>query len=502
MVAQSFYSPNRKSSTKVTYVLLFLILCGACIRFYNLTYTGLWLDEIFSMKGADPSTGLIDVYEYSLHDQPPLFFVALQTWLKVFGYNDFAGRSLAVLFGLLGIPAIYFLGKEFKNETVGLFAAFLTTINWYHVGISVEIRFYALVFLLATLSYLFFLRSVKRSRILDFCGYALATGLLLNTHYFGMVLFATQVIIFVLIVIFHNRTPKFLIRSLIAGTIAALSLLHWLPVILQDLQISSFHVKPHTLRYLVKFGWWYFYDPVTFLICVILFLLGIREFFRNTKEKVLSVPDRILLGWIVFGFSIPLIYSFVRMPLFTGKYLTIQVPGIFVFVAYGFNSILNHRSKVLIVMAMTVSALVVLFVSRPPFKKSWHEDGREMVIMYFTMDEADIKTWNEDWREVAGFFAQYNSTNQVIFSQLAWYHEYYFRKNNLKPPRDQNVLSNFEAEILHADSVWLLIHNHYTGGWPITGFLPEQKTVMERDFMMADSVNFRLSKAFLFIRKE
>src|SRR5688572_13935881 len=129
---------NKRFVIKKRYILFLLIIVGAFIRFYKLTDYGLWLDELFSMNGADPATTLAQVYEYSKKDQPPLFFFLLHGWLKVFGYTDFAGRSLTVVLGLLGIPAVYFLGKEFKNANVGLIAAFITAINWFHADISRE----------------------------------------------------------------------------------------------------------------------------------------------------------------------------------------------------------------------------------------------------------------------------------------------------------------------------------------------------------------------------
>lgn len=497
----SFRVFKKTISVRIGFVLLFLLLTGTFIRVYGLTYTGLWLDEIFSMKGADPSTTISDVYQYSLHDQPPLFFMCLHAWLKVFGYTDFAGRTLAIVFGLSGIAAIYYLGTEFKGKIVGIFAAFLTTISWFHVSVSIEIRFYALVFLLTTLSYLFFLRAIKHSRFLDFAGYALFTAMLLNTHYFGMVVFATQALIFILIIAFYKWDSGFVIKSLFSAFMAGLSLLHWLPVILQDLQIMTFHIKPHTLRYLIKIPWWFFYDPAVFFTSIFLFIVGVWKILRELTEKSFSQEKIVLIGWIVLGFGIPLIYSLVRMPLFTSKYLTIQVPAMFVFIAYGFDAVRNAKVRRFIVTAMSVSAIVVLLVARPPYKKSWHEDGREMAIMYITMDESDSKTWNEDWREVANFFGVDSSKNQVIFSQLAWFHEYYFKKNNLRPPLDQNVVKDFIDATNQADSVWLLMHNHYTGGWPTNGFSPDQKLMIERGFDLVDSVQFRLSKAFFFKRK-
>ena len=109
---------NKAIFLKTETILLILIAAGAFIRFFGLEYSGLWLDEIYSMLGSDPTTTLSDVYEYSKNDQPPLFFFLLHGWLKIFGNTDFAGRSLTCIYGVLGIIVMYFLGKEVKNEKV------------------------------------------------------------------------------------------------------------------------------------------------------------------------------------------------------------------------------------------------------------------------------------------------------------------------------------------------------------------------------------------------
>ena len=132
---------NKELRVRVVFILLLLMLAGAIIRFHNLTSTSLWLDELFSMNGADPSTTLREVYEYSKGDQPPLFFFLLHAWLKVFGYTDLAGRSLTVLIGLMAIPTMFFLGREFKNTNIGLIAAFVTAINWFHADFPVRSDF-------------------------------------------------------------------------------------------------------------------------------------------------------------------------------------------------------------------------------------------------------------------------------------------------------------------------------------------------------------------------
>jgi hypothetical protein len=229
--------------------------------------------------------------------------------------------------------------------------------------------------------------------------------------------------------------------------------------------------------------------------------LAFKNLIRKKREKTLAVGDLIITGWLFIGFLIPLLYSLIKMPLLTNKYCTIQLPAIFIFIALGFTSLKNDSVKIFCIGILTVSASIVLFVARPQYKKSFHEDGREIAIMYFNSEDSDHKSWNEDWREVANFFSTTNAKNQVIFSQLAWFHEYYFKKNNLALPLDQNVC-DFSKQVSTTDTIWLLLHNHYTGGWPIVGFSKDQQNLIRKDFRLVDLVFFKKSKAFLYVRKE
>jgi uncharacterized membrane protein len=91
---------------------------------------------------------------------------------------------------------MFFLGREFKNASVGLYAAFITAINYFHLYYSQEVRFYGLLFLLTALSYSFFLKAYKTTRLPYFSLYALCGIGLVYTHYYGMFVLFIQFLTF------------------------------------------------------------------------------------------------------------------------------------------------------------------------------------------------------------------------------------------------------------------------------------------------------------------
>jgi uncharacterized membrane protein len=468
---------NKHLEMRIAVVLLLLILVGAIFRCYGLTDTSLWLDELFSMNGADPHTTLKEVYEYSKGDQPPLFFFILHYWLKLFGYTDFAGRLLTVVFGLLGIPAIFFLGKELKNTNLGLAAAFITAINWFHADMSREIRFYPLVFLLSTLSYLFFFRCIKRSQIKDFVLYALFTALLLNTHYYALVVFVSQLILFIIIIVFYKRDTKLIIGGIMAGIVAGFSILHWMPIILKDLQTDHFHVAPVPFYFPFKFAWVYFKDPVAAIIYGISVFLALKYLVQEFSKRRLPIEDLLILGWIFIGFMLPLLYSWIKIPLLTPKYSTITLPAIFLFIATGFIRIGKPQYKRYAVICLFIGAFIAVFISRPLRKPRVAED----------------------WREVAAYFAGHSEKTQTIFSQLAYFHMFYFKYlgYNQELPVDQRY-SDFNGIVEKSDRIWLLRHPRY----PDEGFSPDQQLLIDKQFEFRDEVQFRETKALLYERKK
>ena len=184
-------SPEMKPE-KYTAWLLFIILLGTGLRLYHLDYQSLWLDEIYSMIGSNPDQSFASMIAYCRNDQPPAFFTLLYYWFKAFGYTPYAGRLLAAIIGVIGIVFVYFLGKEVRDKETGLFAALIAAFNYFQIYYSQEVRFYSLLFLLATLSYLFFIRIIKWDKGSDYFLYVIFTTLAMYTHYYGLVILASQ----------------------------------------------------------------------------------------------------------------------------------------------------------------------------------------------------------------------------------------------------------------------------------------------------------------------
>ena len=168
--------------------LLAILLTGFVLRFYRLGYQSFWVDEMHTMKQTDPTlTSWSWMFDSLGRDQhPPLFYILERCLFTLFGTSEFLGRLLPALFGTLSIWAMYLLGKEIGTKKLGLIAAALTCLNYFCLYYSQEARDYMLVFLGATLSYLYFVRMIRSPDKTNRWLYTLFAIITVYSHYYGI----------------------------------------------------------------------------------------------------------------------------------------------------------------------------------------------------------------------------------------------------------------------------------------------------------------------------
>src|SRR6476620_6240374 len=135
--------------------LIAILVTAAFLRFYHLGFQSVWLDEIFTMNVSNPALTPEEFkYEMLLREGfPYLYFYILHFSYALFGYTVVVARSVSAIAGLLGVYAVYLLGRELFNKQVGLIAASLLAINEYNIYISQDARPYSLYFFAAVLSF-------------------------------------------------------------------------------------------------------------------------------------------------------------------------------------------------------------------------------------------------------------------------------------------------------------------------------------------------------------
>jgi uncharacterized membrane protein len=167
----------RLPPTGLRFLIVVLLVLGLFFRFVNLDRKPYWGDETFTslriagyteaeffqqvfngrvisvedlqkyQRLAPEKTVVDTVKSLAIEDSqhPPIYYVILRFWVKLFGNSVAAVRSLSVLFSLLVFPCLYWLCLElFDSPLVGWIAVALVAISPLHVLYAQEAREYSL----------------------------------------------------------------------------------------------------------------------------------------------------------------------------------------------------------------------------------------------------------------------------------------------------------------------------------------------------------------------
>jgi len=206
-------------------LMLVLVLAGIGLRVASAMRPGLWGDEVFSLSmatghslehpasSAQPSLGdfveprqaqLPHVFRrYAEHEDPPagagrvlravllsdtsppLYYLLLNGWTRLFGTSDAALRLFSVWCGVLTLPLLWILGREVGPPRLAGTACLLFSFSHVAIYSSAEGRMYAMLWVLgAGLAFLSLRLSRRPGDLPTALAWVLAGVAGLLTHYF------------------------------------------------------------------------------------------------------------------------------------------------------------------------------------------------------------------------------------------------------------------------------------------------------------------------------
>ncbi|HET7529708.1 MAG TPA: glycosyltransferase family 39 protein [Mycobacteriales bacterium] len=209
----------------------FVLACALVLRF--LALSPLWLDEAQTVEIAGRSVPhLLDALR---HDgSPPLYYLLLHVWMKIFGTGTFAVRALSGLISVAALPVMWrvarVIGASRRDAWV---ATLLLAANPFAIRYATETRMYSLVVLLWLLAFLAFRRVWLDRGVGWMVLAAAATAALVLTHYWS--LFAVAAVgLAALAVVRRHRAAA--VRVLVSLAVGCLGLLPWLSSFLFQLR--------------------------------------------------------------------------------------------------------------------------------------------------------------------------------------------------------------------------------------------------------------------------
>lgn len=304
-------------------IILFLLI-GLGLRLIAIEQS-FWLDEAISIQTATGYSAWQIITQFSPTDfNPPLYYIVLHFWLKIFPPTEFFIRLPSVIFGIitaLFIYKIYFLVFKNKNEALLTFILLLT--SSLHVYYSQEARMYALVTFAVTGSIYYFLKILRKRKLLDIILYLIFNLLMIYSHYLSWLVLVAQ-----FIYLFFYQKDKFKNFSILY-IIIFLFYLPWLPTLLQQLKIGERLAVENVIWSKIAGG----LSFKTIILLPIKFIIG-RTAFEN-KNFYLTIV--LILGGL-FGFLLwqslrekqnrflKLIWLWLIIPPICGIFISLKIP--------------------------------------------------------------------------------------------------------------------------------------------------------------------------------
>ncbi|MCK9578840.1 MAG: glycosyltransferase family 39 protein [Methanoregula sp.] len=209
-------------------LLLSLSIVGFFLRFYNLGFNSLWLDEATTLNVSKAS--FLEIWQTSVSGEfhPPLFNWITHIML-MFGQSEVILRLVPAIFGTLAIPVFYLIGKELRDKNVGIISAALLTVSYFGIFYSQEARAYSMVLFVFSLAVLFYLRALRTNTLSDWALFGIFSAIAVWTHYYTLI--AIGVIYLHAIFMLRDRLKKglgeakYLLASVGIMTVISLPLL-------------------------------------------------------------------------------------------------------------------------------------------------------------------------------------------------------------------------------------------------------------------------------------
>ena len=375
-----------KSDGKIRFFII-AVVCAiyASLRFWHLTDSCLWFDEIFSIHAATlPWQNLFwFVAQDLIH--PPLFYALLKIWISVSGENLFWLRFFPVLFSILSIIPFLLLCRQLKLSfpTIALALTFFA-VNGSLIKYSQEVRMYSLLLCFGLFSMWLFARFLNSGK--GFLFLIIVNILLIYTHYFGWLIIASE--IFASAILAREKLKQILLMSFLS----LLCFTPWIFAILQATKINSnvgqnigWMTKPN-LPAIFQFVFDLFEpiyfeqsnrdEPTIFLITLPILIVGLISFglyFVAWKSES-RIEKRNFSLLLIFTFA-PILSAFIAswiLPysIWGTRHLIIAFAPFGILLAIAFSKILTERrhpdddssQKIISVPTLKTTFLLIIFL--------------------------------------------------------------------------------------------------------------------------------------------
>jgi hypothetical protein len=217
------------ATTKTLLGLGFLVLLSLFLRTRELS-AAYWIDE--GLSWGISSHHFFSIPTVLRQDgSPPLYYLMLHVWMRLFGTTEEATHLLSLIPALLTIPLAWWAGRSLFSQRAGWFAALMFAFNTYLTTYAQETRMYSWMVLFSLLGTACFIHAFVFRRRGYLIGFALSVVAMLYTHNWALFFIAASLTaLAVLLKQAQGGDRRALLRDGLLSYCGALVLfLPWLP---------------------------------------------------------------------------------------------------------------------------------------------------------------------------------------------------------------------------------------------------------------------------------
>jgi len=384
-------------SSNIKYFYLSLAI-GAFIRLMGLDFQSLWLDEMYSVLYANTES-FQELFSKSIltrssEANPPLYYVFLYYWVKIFGESPVSVRLPSALAGILSICLIYQYAKTIFTEEIAVISSIIFSFSYASLYYSQEARAYSFLILFSILATFYWLKVVfdTNHKISDVTKYIIIVTLTAYTHYFGLLLVCIQLGYWSVYTLFYKKPKKNLTVVILVFILAYLP---WAPYM-----FNTFFQHGGGKFWIPEPTFSLFFDYIDLLFkprTMSLSLLVLAPLFFGFKDQLTNLVNIVkknftlespifALGFLTTAMlSIPFLISF-HTPIFFPRNLMGIAPVLFVLVAMWISRSLINKKNV--VSYVFLSCLICLFYFLPKYYSSPLKTQYREAVLY-VIEESD-----------------------------------------------------------------------------------------------------------------
>lgn len=473
--------------------LLLILLAASFLRIYHADFQSIWDDEIVTIRETNPFISFKDAkaifYEYD--NMPPLYFIVLRCLFTVFGYSTLVLRLFSAVLGILGIYGIYLLGKELINKKTGLYAALILSVNYFNIYYSQEGRPYTFLVLFTVLSFYRLVRFINVPTIANALLYALFTVLMLYGQYFSIFTFAGQclILLYFLVTKEKQNRMRFFWLTLSAGVTMAILFLPAMPQLIKNSAIKSSWIPAPTIDLFTSMLSEFFgkSELIMAFIYLMLLVFFIKLFDEkkeegplNQKQNPLVFSAFIIIPWIVVTMLLPLIRSYLVLPMIVNRYFNHVIPAIIILISIGFYKIQHAGLRNFLLAVFIVFSLTDVFIIKNYYKE----------------------VTKAEYNLASDFVIKNRKNNDKVVSRIGWHFGYFFNTNTPRIEVEWATLDQFIGEMTRdttkTKSFWYVTANEnpVVIGEPAQAFLTKYFVIdLKKDAFRTNATHYEKKPA-------